>query len=107
MKNFKYLLVILSLMAGLVSTQTLQAKSTAYAQNNSQSVILDIQNMSCTLCPITIRKALKGVAGVQSAEVDFASKTAKITFDPQKTDIETLIKTTTDVGYPATVHPKK
>ena len=106
-KNEKYLLLILSLMAGFVSTQTVQAKSTEQTQNNSQSVTLDMQNMTCTMCPITIRKALQGVDGVQSAKVDFDSKTANVIFNPKKTTIETLIKSTTNAGYPATVHPEK
>jgi mercuric ion binding protein len=107
MKNFKYLLIALSLMAGFVSTQTVQAKPTEQTQNNSQSVVLDVQNMTCAMCPITIRKALQGVDGVQSAKVDFASKTANVIFNPKKTNIETLIKTTTNVGYPATIHSEK
>ena len=107
MKNFKCLLIVLSLITGFVSTQTVQAKSTEQTQTNSQTVILDMQNMTCAMCPITIRKALQGVDGVQSARVDFASRTANVTFDPKKTNIETLIKTTTNVGYPATVHPEK
>jgi mercuric ion binding protein len=107
MKNFNSLLIVLSLMAGFLPTQTLQAKATEQTQNNSQSVMLDVQNMTCAMCPITIRKALQGVDGVQSAKVDFDSKTANVIFDPKKTNIENLIKTTTNVGYPATVHLKK
>jgi len=107
MKNLKYLLIALCLIAGFVSSQTLQAKSTEQAQNNSQIVILDMQNMTCAMCSITIRKALQGVDGVQNAKVDFDSKTANVTFDPNKTNIENLIKTTTNVGYSATVHPEK
>ncbi len=107
MKNLKYLLLVLSLMASFISIQTVQAKSTEQIQNNSQSVVLDVQNMSCAMCPITIRKALQGVDGVQSAKVDFDSKTASVTFDPKKTNIDNLIKTTTNVGYPSTIHPGK
>ncbi len=107
MKNLKYLLIALSLMAGFVSIQTGQAKPTEQTQNNSQSVVLDVQNMTCAMCPITIRKALQGVDGVQNAKVDFSSKTANVTFDPKKTNIETLIKATTNVGYPATIHAEK
>ncbi len=107
MKNLKYLLLVLSLMVSFISIQTVQAKSTEQIQNNSQSVVLDVQNMSCAMCPITIRKALQGVDGVQSAKVDFDSKTASVTFDPKKTNIDNLIKTTTNVGYPSTIHPGK
>ena len=107
MKIFKSILIVLSLMLGFVSTQTIQAKPTEQMKHNTQSVILDVQNMTCAMCPITIRKALQGVEGVQSAKVDFDSKIANVIFDPKKTNIETLIKTTTNVGYPSTVHPEK
>ena len=72
-----------------------------------KTVTLDVQNMTCAMCPITIRKALQGVDGVNKANVDFASKTASVTFDPQKTSIEALIKATTNAGYPATVQQPK
>ncbi len=107
MKNLNYSLIVLSLMVGFISTQTVQAKSTEQTQNNSQSVTLDVQNMTCAMCPITIRKALQGVNGVQSAKVNFSSKTANVIFDPKNTNIETLIKTTTNIGYPAAIHPEK
>ncbi len=107
MKNFKTLLTLLSLMLGFVATQMIQAKPTEQTQSKHQNVILDVQNMTCAMCPITIRRALQGVEGVQSAKVNFSSKTAHVTFNPKKTNIETLIKTTTNVGYPATVHSEK
>jgi len=105
MKTFKTLLFVFSLMAGFVSTQTVQAKATEQIQ--SQNVMLDMQNMTCAMCPITIKRALQGVEGVQSVKVSFSSKTANVTFNPKKTTIDTLIKTTTNVGYPATIHSKK
>ncbi len=104
----KTLFIILSLIliTGFISTHAVQAKSNEPTQNNSQTVMLDMQNMTCAMCSITIRKALEGVDGVQSTKVDFDSKTANVTFYPQKTNIETLLKTTTNAGYPATVHPE-
>jgi mercuric reductase len=80
-KKMKTLFIILSLITGFISTQIVQAKSTEQTQNNSQTVMLDMQNMTCAMCSITIRKALEGVDGVQSAKVDFDSKTANVTFD--------------------------
>nr|WP_152555716.1 cation transporter [Methylomarinum vadi] len=97
----------LFLLSGLFLMPTVQAESPARTQDSTQSVILDVQNMTCAICPITIRKALQAVNGVQSAKVDFGSKTAKVTFDPQKTNTAALIKATTNAGYPATVHSDK
>jgi mercuric ion binding protein len=36
-----------------------------------QTVTLDVKNMTCALCPITVRKALEKVPGVSDAKVDF------------------------------------
>ena len=105
--KMKTLLFVSSLISGLFLMPTIQAEAATQVQNTRQSVTLDVRNMTCAMCPITIRKALQSVEGVQSAKVDFGSKTAHVIFDPQKTNIETLINATTNVGYPATVHRDK
>lgn len=68
-----------------------------------KTVTLDVQNMTCKFCPITVRKALEKVDGVASAKADFDSKTATVTFDPDKTSIGALTKATADAGYPSTL----
>lgn len=68
------------------------------------TVTLDVKNMTCELCPITVKKSLEKVLGVQSTQIDFDQKTATITFDPDKTQPDALIKATTDAGYPSTLH---
>jgi mercuric ion binding protein len=69
-----------------------------------QTVTLDVQNMTCAVCPITVKKALERVPGVTDAKVDFDKKTASISFDPDKASTDTLTKATADAGYPSTVH---
>jgi mercuric ion binding protein len=69
-----------------------------------QTVTLDVQNMTCAVCPITVKKALERVPGVTDAKVDFDKKTASISFDPDKASIDTLTKATADAGYPSSVH---
>lgn len=101
--NAKVLFLTISLMTGLVFMQAVPAATPADVQKNSESVTLNVQNMTCAMCPITVRKALQAIEGVQSAKVDFGTKTASITFDPQKTNTEALIKATTNAGYPSTV----
>ncbi|PTN07646.1 mercuric transport protein [Nitrosomonas aestuarii] len=97
------LFLLVCCMIGIFSMPIVQAESPVPIQNNSQSVTLDVQHMTCAMCTITVRKVLQGVEGVQSAKVDFGSKTARIIFDPQKTKTETLIKATANAGYPTTV----
>ncbi len=101
--NIKILLLMLSLLSELYSMQVVQAETLVQTQNSNQSVTLDMQNMTCPMCKFTIKKALQGVNGVQTVNVDYNSKTANVSFDPQKTNTEALIKATTNAGYPATV----
>lgn len=90
MKSFAALLASLAVAAG------------AHAAG-AHSATLAVSNMDCATCPITVRKALERVAGVESAKVDFKTKLAVVAFDPSKTKPEALVKATTDAGYPSTV----
>jgi mercuric ion binding protein len=69
-----------------------------------QTAVLDVQNMTCELCPVTVKKSLEKVPGVSQARIDFAKKTATVMFDADKTNATALVKATTDAGYPSTVH---
>lgn len=69
-----------------------------------QTAVLDVQNMTCGLCPLTVQKSLEKVNGVSQARIDFAKKTATVTFDADKTNATALVKATTDAGFPSTVH---
>jgi mercuric ion binding protein len=69
-----------------------------------QTVVLDVQNMTCEVCPITVRKALDKVPGVAAIKVDFDRKTATVKFDPDRADVAALVKATTDAGYPSSAH---
>lgn len=68
-----------------------------------QTVTLDVKNMYCDLCPVTVRKSLERVPGVADAKVDFAQKTATVKFDPDKATAAVLVKATTDAGFPSVV----
>jgi periplasmic mercuric ion binding protein len=69
-----------------------------------QTITLDVQNMTCAVCPITVRNALEKVPGVTDAKVDFGKKAASVTFDPDQANPDTLIRATSNAGYPSTVH---
>lgn len=60
-----------------------------------------IENMTCAMCPITVKKAMEGVAGVRTVEVDFDAKTARATFDPARTSAAAIAAASTNAGYPA------
>lgn len=86
----------------LLSTALALSPLTALA-GAPQTVTLEVKNMTCSVCPITVRKALENVAGVASVKVDHDTKTATVTFDPDKADAAALIKATAEAGYPASI----
>lgn len=68
-----------------------------------KTVTLAVQNMTCELCPITVKKSLEKVPGVSAVKVDFDRKAAIVTYDADKAQPEALTKATTNAGYPSTV----
>jgi mercuric ion binding protein len=69
----------------------------------SRTVMLDVQNMSCAVCPITVKKALEHVYGVQQVSIDYASKTATVQFDDLVTTADKLTEATKAAGYPSSI----
>jgi periplasmic mercuric ion binding protein len=69
-----------------------------------QTAVLDVQNMTCSMCSITIHKALEKVPGVIEATVDYDHKTATVKYDSDKTTTSALVKATTNAGFPSTLH---
>jgi len=72
-----------------------------------QTVVLDVQKMTCDLCSVTVKKALEKVPGVAEAKIDYDHKTATVKYDPEKASVAALMKATTNAGFPATPHSSK
>ena len=88
-KSVVSLLVALSPFAALAATP--------------QTTTLHVQNMTCELCPVTVKKSLEKVPGVSQVRIDFATKTATVTFDADQAQVSALVQATTDAGYPSTL----
>jgi mercuric ion binding protein len=72
-----------------------------------QTVTLDVPGMTCSSCPITVKKALSKVDGVQQVKASFAKREAVVTFDDAKTSVEKLSLASANAGYPATLKATK
>jgi periplasmic mercuric ion binding protein len=66
-------------------------------------VTLSVPTMNCSVCPITVKKALSKVPGVSRAEVNLDRRAATVTFDDARTSPEALTRATGEAGYPSTV----
>ncbi|MGI4843695.1 MAG: heavy-metal-associated domain-containing protein [Janthinobacterium lividum] len=65
----------------------------------TQTLTLDVQNMTCATCPITVKKALQQVPGVSDVKIDYERKTATVRVDPDKASAAMLTKATADAGF--------
>ena len=92
-------------MKTLVTVLAFSAALSAPAWAVPQTVTLSVPGMTCATCPITLKKALNKVEGVEKIEVNLEKKEALVTFDDAKTTVEALLEATKNAGYPSTVHP--
>ena len=90
-------------MIKLLSTAALGfgliASSPAFAAE--KTVTLAVQHMTCAACPRTVKASLQAVPGVTNVAVSAEDKTAVVTFDDSKAQVDALVKATTNAGYPS------
>ena len=77
----------------------LAASSSAFAAE--KTVTLAVQHMTCAACPRTVKASLQAVPGVTNVVVSAEHKTAVVTYDDSKAQVEALVKATTNAGYPS------
>jgi len=73
-----------------------------------KTITLDVDKMTCNMCPVTVKKALKKVDGVTEVVAKYEGNGngwAKVTFDPSKTQIDDLTFATEEAGYPSRLKP--
>ena len=69
----------------------------------SKTVTLSVPSMDCEVCPITVKKALRKVAGVEKVSASLETKQAVVTFDDSKASVDKLREATAKAGYPSTI----
>lgn len=94
-----------SIRNAVFALAALGATATAFAAD--QSVTLSYPGMTCSSCPITIKKALMKVEGVKQVKTDLDKKEAVVIFDDAKTTPVKMSVASTDAGYPATIKSEK
>ena len=92
-------------MKKLITAIALSVALSVSAWAATHTVTLSVSGMTCAACPITIKKALNKVDGVENIEVSLEKKEALVTFDDAKTTVEALLEATKKAGYPSTVRP--
>lgn len=68
-----------------------------------QTVKLKLSGMHCSSCAVNIDLVLEDVEGVYDSKTHFARSFTQISFDPNKTNIDALIREIAKLGYDSTV----
>ena len=69
-----------------------------------KTVTLAVDGMTCNMCPITVKKALKKLDGVTEVEAKYEGKGngwTRVTFDTDKATVDSLTFATEEAGYPS------
>ena len=66
-----------------------------------QKAILQLETLACPTCMQKIAGAIADVDGVEktSVKVLFNASKAKVNFDPEKTNVETITQAVKNIGY--------
>ncbi len=71
-----------------------------------KTIVLDVKNAGCVLCPPIVKQSLMRVPGVKSVEMKQANKMADfmatVVFDDAVASVPALIAAPTNAGYPTT-----
>ena len=84
----------------LILAATLFAAANA-SNAEPRTVTLEVSNMMCELCPITVKKAITKVPGVLEAKVDYDTKTAVVRFETETTTLDAITGAATNAGFPS------
>ena len=94
--------------SGLFAMAVILASFTAWPRD-PKIVVLDVEGMTCEVCPLTVKRAIKRVNGVVNVDVKYEGKAggwAEVSYDPSKVKVEALMQATNEVGYPSKVRKK-
>lgn len=94
-------------LPSVFATLLLGALAAPALAGDPRQVVLDVPGMDCSLCPVTVRKALERVPGVLEARAFWPEKRAEVKYDPDRVTPAALAAALANTGYPATVRAAK
>jgi periplasmic mercuric ion binding protein len=103
MKNLIIKLVAIVVVFLSITIFGINSYTSSEKITKTQEVTLTIDGMTCSMCPLTIKTALKKLDGVTNVDVSYSDKVAKVAYEDDKITIEDIVKTIENAGnYKAT-----
>lgn len=65
------------------------------------TAVLDVENLSCPACGLTIKAALQREPGITSTDVDSDAGTVTVVFDEERITVDRMAVAITEAGFPA------
>ena len=75
------------------------ANAPATADDRASVRVLPVDGMHCAACASKVERAAGAVRGVREASVSFATKRARISFDPALTDLDAVARAVRRAGF--------
>ena len=95
--------VTLVLVLAIALTGFNTSTQSSEESTNTQEVTLKVDGMTCNMCPLTIKTALRKLDGVVDAEVSFKDKEAKVVYEEGEVTVDEIVKAIENAGdYKAT-----
>ena len=64
-----------------------------------EKTTLKVCGLHCTSCAVNIDLTVEDIPGVKNSSTSYAKSESQVTFDPSKTDLESIKKTIHNLGY--------
>jgi copper chaperone CopZ len=64
-----------------------------------ETVTLSVPSVHCHACKLNIEEALDELAGVDGSNVDLATRSVTLTYDPEAVELAEIIEAIEDAGY--------
>ncbi len=74
--------------------------------NGLSRTVISVDGLSCVVCEIPVRHALRRINGVKAIYVSATTKTATVDYEPVKTNPEQLVAAINSTGYRASLPNK-
>jgi Cu2+-exporting ATPase len=71
------------------------------ANDGTKEAALMLENITCAACVWLIEKRIGSLPGVRSAEINYATRRARVTWDDQRTRLSAILQAIADIGYGA------
>lgn len=72
-------------------------------EDSYSRLTLTIDGMHCSSCALNIDFELEDLDGVHESKTHYAKQLTIVTFDPDKVQIDTMLKIIDDLGYQASI----